>query len=107
MTYRVVGVAGCDGCVLWDLDGSFHTDHPSRGHTRRCHLRPGPAPDTVSVPRKSHLLSLLAGEPDPCDPRGVRHALAGVPAVGIAAVLAGARSFAAIAEWAAEAAERS
>ncbi|RLP68036.1 ISAs1 family transposase [Mycetocola reblochoni] len=38
--------------------------------------------------------------PDPRDPRGVRYPLAGVLAVAVCAVLAGARSFAAIGEWA-------
>jgi predicted transposase YbfD/YdcC len=64
---------------------------------------PTPGPVTQPVPRESHLLSLLARVSDPRDPRGVRHPLAGVLAVGIAAVLAGARSFAAIGEWAADA----
>ena len=40
--------------------------------------------------------------PDPRDPRGVRYPLAGVLAVAVTAVLAGARSFAAIGEWAAD-----
>ena len=50
----------------------------------------------------SGLVALLRQVPDPRDPRGVRHALAGLLAVGVAAVLAGARSFAAIGEWASE-----
>ena len=41
--------------------------------------------------------------PDPRKPRGIRHGLPGVLAVGLAAVVAGARSFVAIAEWAADA----
>ena len=48
------------------------------------------------------LLRVLAGVPDPRDPRGVRYPLVGVLAVAIGAVLAGARSFAAIGEWALE-----
>ncbi len=47
-----------------------------------------------------HLLELLATVPDPRDPRGVRYPLAGVLAVAVTAVMAGARSFAAIEEWA-------
>lgn len=49
------------------------------------------------------LLQTLARVPDPRKPRGIRHALPGVLAVGLAAVVAGARSFVAIAEWAADA----
>lgn len=46
------------------------------------------------------LLGVLTRVPDPRDPRGVRYPLAGVLAVAVTAVLAGARSFAAIGEWA-------
>jgi hypothetical protein len=49
------------------------------------------------------LLDLLAQVPDPRKRRGRRHALAGLLAVGIAAVIAGSRSFAAIGQWAADA----
>jgi DDE_Tnp_1-associated/Transposase DDE domain len=47
-----------------------------------------------------------AGEawlPDPRKRRGRRHPLAGLLAVGVAAVIAGSRSFAAIGQWAADA----
>lgn len=47
------------------------------------------------------LASLLESVPDPRARRGKRHALAGLLVVGVAAVLAGARSFAAIGDWAA------
>lgn len=47
------------------------------------------------------LASLLGSVPDPRARRGKRHALAGLLVVGVAAVLAGARSFAAIGDWAA------
>jgi predicted transposase YbfD/YdcC len=49
------------------------------------------------------LLERLARIPDPRDRRGRRHTLASVLAVSAAAVLAGARSVTAIAEWAADA----
>jgi DDE_Tnp_1-associated/Transposase DDE domain len=49
------------------------------------------------------LLARLAAVPDPRDRRGRRHTLVGVLAVAAAAVLAGARSVTAIAEWAADA----
>lgn len=47
-------------------------------------------------------MSALARVPDPRDPRGVRYPLAGMLAVAVTAVIAGARSFAAIGEWAAD-----
>jgi predicted transposase YbfD/YdcC len=50
--------------------------------------------------RHGHLLDLLAGVVDFRDPRGRRHSLASVLALGLAAVVAGARSYTAIAEWA-------
>jgi len=49
------------------------------------------------------LLSVLARVGDPRKPRGVRHRLGVILAVAVCAVLAGARSFVAIAEWAADA----
>ena len=49
------------------------------------------------------LLARLAVVPDPRDRRGLRHTLVSVLALSAAAVLAGARSVAAIAEWAADA----
>jgi predicted transposase YbfD/YdcC len=48
----------------------------------------------------------LAEVPDPRDPRGVRHMLTSLLLVAVAAVLAGARSFTAIGEWAADAPPR-
>jgi hypothetical protein len=53
--------------------------------------------------RCHYLLDLLAQVPDPRGRRGRRHALAGLLAVGVAAVIAGSRSFAAIGQWAADA----
>lgn len=52
------------------------------------------------------LLQRLAMVPDPRDRRGLRHGLVGVLAMCAAAVLAGARSATAIAEWAADADQR-
>lgn len=48
------------------------------------------------------LLEVLARLPDPRCRRGVRHPLAGVVMVAVCAVVAGSRSFAAIAQWAGE-----
>lgn len=45
------------------------------------------------------LLGVLARVPDPRDRRGVRYPLAGMLAVAVCAVIAGARSYAAIGEW--------
>jgi len=53
--------------------------------------------------RSRYLLDLLSQVPDPRKRRGRRHPLAGLLAVGIAAVIAGSRSFAAIGQWAADA----
>ena len=52
--------------------------------------------------RSQYLLDLVAQIPDPRKRRGRRHPLAGLIAVGIAAVIAGSRSFAAIGQWAAD-----
>ncbi len=62
-----------------------------------------PIASPTTVPdRAEELLRVLARVPDPRDPRGVRYALAGMLAVAVSGVLAGARSFAAIGEWASE-----
>ena len=45
---------------------------------------------------------MLAGVPDPHHRRGVRYRLASLLAVAVCAVLAGATTFAAIADWAAD-----
>jgi hypothetical protein len=52
------------------------------------------------------LLEALAQVPDPRDRRGIRYGLAPVLGVAVCATLAGARSYAAIAEWAADAPPR-
>lgn len=57
-------------------------------------LSPGPTDPT--------LLGVLGKVPDPRARRGRRYRLAGVLAVAVCAVLTGARSFAAIGEWAAD-----
>jgi predicted transposase YbfD/YdcC len=46
------------------------------------------------------LLAALTAVPDPRARRGVRHGFVAVVAIGVCAVLAGARTFTAIAEWA-------
>jgi len=57
----------------------------------------------ADVADRGDLLSFLLAVTDPRKRRGVRHALASLPTVAAAAVLAGARSFTAIGEWAADA----
>ena len=52
---------------------------------------------------RASLLAVLAQVSDPRKRRGVRHRLPAILAVAVCAVLAGARSFVAIAEWAADA----
>ncbi|MGW5669193.1 ISAs1 family transposase [Micromonospora sp. NPDC003776] len=58
-------------------------------------MPPGP----VTEGEQGGLLRALAAVPDPRDPRGVRYPLAGLLTVAVCAVLAGASSFAAIADW--------
>jgi predicted transposase YbfD/YdcC len=58
---------------------------------------------SIPAARSQYLLDLLAQIPDPRKRRGRRHPLAGLLATGIAAVIAGSRSFAAIGQWAADA----
>src|SRR5690242_5315776 len=65
--------------------------------------RPPMTSSAIPAARSQYLLDLLARVPDPRKRRGRRHALAGLLAVGIAAVIAGSRSFAAIGQWAADA----
>src|SRR5258708_11157503 len=62
-----------------------------------------PSSSLTAAARSQYLLDLLAQPPDPRKRRGRRHSLAGLRAVGIAAVTAGSRSFAAIGQWAADA----
>ncbi len=59
-------------------------------------------PEPVSLPGSS-LCRCLAAVPDPRHPRGVRHSLTSLLMASVAAVVAGARSFAAIGEWVADA----
>lgn len=62
---------------------------------------PRAAISTIPIATRAHqsLFELLQSVPDPRQRRGQRHHLAAVLAVGLAAVIAGAKSFAAISEW--------
>jgi predicted transposase YbfD/YdcC len=57
---------------------------------------------SVGLEHTPGLLRVLTRVPDPRDPRGVIHPLSSLLAIAVAAVLAGARSVAAIGEWAAD-----
>jgi hypothetical protein len=59
--------------------------------------------DPLQDSEPPHLLAYLAAVPDPRATRGRRHRLVAILGLAAAAVLAGARSIAAIAEWAADA----
>jgi hypothetical protein len=54
------------------------------------------------LPRAASLAEVLKLVPDPRARRGIRYGLPGIVAVALAAVVAGARSFAAIGQWAGE-----
>lgn len=54
------------------------------------------------LPGAASLVEVLRLVPDPRARRGIRHALPGIVAAALAAVAAGARSFAAIGQWAGE-----
>ncbi|WP_190814751.1 condensation domain-containing protein [Saccharopolyspora pogona] len=57
----------------------------------------------VASQARGELLGVLESVPDPRKKRGVRHRFAAILFVSVCAVVSGARSFAAIAEWAADA----
>ncbi|MFE7752844.1 ISAs1 family transposase [Streptomyces sp. NPDC057428] len=61
------------------------------------------APVRTSVPDHELLVDLLGRIPDPRRRRGVRHAVGALIAVAVCAVMAGARGFTAIGEWARDA----
>src|ERR1700729_188454 len=65
--------------------------------------RPPMTSSPIPAARSQYLLDLLAQVPAPRKKRGRRHPLAGLLAVGVAAVIAGSRSFAAIGQWAEDA----
>ena len=51
---------------------------------------------------RESLLAALARVPDPRDPRGVRYPIVAMLTVVVCAMLAGARTYAAIGEWSAD-----
>ena len=59
----------------------------------------GALPVLVTDGEQTGLLQALTAVPDPRDPRGVRYRLASLLAVAVCATLAGAQTFAAIADW--------
>jgi hypothetical protein len=66
---------------------------------------PAAAPAALTSDQCRSLLEDLAQLTDPRQRRGRRHALVGVLGVAVCALLAGARSLAAIGEWAQDAPE--
>jgi hypothetical protein len=60
-----------------------------------------PLPDAC-LGRAAGLVQVLAELPDPRRRRGIRHRLVGLVAVAVTAVMAGARSYAAMGQWASE-----
>src|ERR1700758_387085 len=62
-----------------------------------------PSSPMLAAARSRYLLDLLAQVPDPRKKRGRRHSLAGLLAVGIAAVIAGSRAVDAVGQWGPEA----
>jgi hypothetical protein len=58
-----------------------------------------PSPGAVTEGDHHSLFVVLAAVPDPRDPRGRRYPLVSVLAVAVCAVLAGACTFAAVADW--------
>lgn len=54
------------------------------------------------APCPQQVLAALGSVPDPRKRRGVRHPVTGILVIAVCAVLSGARSFAAMAEWAAD-----
>src|SRR6202167_3742582 len=75
----------------------------SRPHRLPRGPRPPMTSSSIPAARSQYLLDLLPQVPDPRKRRGRRHPLVGLLAVGIAAVIAGSRSFAAIGQWASDA----
>jgi predicted transposase YbfD/YdcC len=63
-------------------------------------VMPAPGSSLVSVPVRLSLVEALSEVPDPRKARGVRHGVLAVLLLGACAVLTGARSFAAVAEYA-------
>ena len=63
-------------------------------------------PVTIDSEQVADLRDYLSRVPDPRDRRGIRHSAASLLALAAAAVLAGARSFAAIGEWIADVPQR-
>lgn len=68
------------------------------GHTAMPSF-PTPVGTVARTADLSGVVTLLASVRDPLARRGRRHALAGLLVLGVAAVLTGARSLAAIGDW--------
>ena len=104
MTCGVVAAGDVLACP-WAAGGPWAERWKFLTLTIACHEDARPPMTSLPVPaaRNQYLLDLLAQIPDPRKRRGRRYPLAGLLAAGIAAVVAGSRSFAAIGQWAADA----
>ncbi|MDZ5447211.1 transposase family protein [Micromonospora sp. 4G57] len=86
------------------LPGHLRGPHPRCQHARSpyCPQSPPPTdtpPRLVTECEQEGLLHALSAVPDPRSPRGLRYPLAGLLAVAVCAVMAGASSVTAIADW--------
>ena len=99
----VRGVAGVSGPVGWRflrlLSGQGNNAR-AMSSSRIC------APVRTPVPDHEFLFDLLGRTPDPRRRRGVRHPVGALVAVAVCAIMAGARGFTAIGEWARDAGAR-
>ncbi|MFE5828166.1 ISAs1 family transposase [Streptomyces erythrochromogenes] len=94
------GAQACSGPVGWGL--LRLTVRPG-DHARAMSSSLVPAPVRMPVPHHELLVQLLVRVPDPRGRRGVRHPVGALIAVAVCAVVAGARGFTAIGEWARDA----
>jgi predicted transposase YbfD/YdcC len=97
-------MSSAGGCPSWQAMVSVRTSIVPPGPRLPPAETPDPSP-AATAPQVTASIHDFAVSvvPDPRKKRGRRHALTGLLAVGIAAVIAGPRSFAAIGQWAADA----
>ncbi|MGN9821705.1 transposase family protein [Streptomyces sp. SD11] len=94
------GARACSGPVGWRF---LHLTVRPGDHARAMSSSLIPAPVRTPLPDHELLVQLLARIPDPRRRRGVRHLVGALIAVAVCAVVAGARGFTAIGEWARDA----
>ena len=105
MTCGVVIAVMCPACLM--VAGGAWAERWKLSHSPSSATRDArplmPSSSLTAASRSQYHVDLLAQLPDPRKRRGRRHSLAGLLAVGIAAVTADSRSFAATGQWAADA----